>query len=159
MTRRLAPLLALLLGASACASARPTRIPGTDIRSTPENRAVYAVVESYVDALNRRDPAAVLAHVAPDYFDDAGTPDPADDLDRARLEQVLAEDLARIEALKLAVTLRKIEVEGDTAFAEIFYDTYYRVQTPSGPVPRRDSDIHRLRLRNVGGEWKIVAGL
>jgi len=155
MTTRLAIPLALLV-AAACA---PRRIPGTEIRDTAENRAVYAAVEAYVHAMNQRDPAAVLALVAPDYFDDAGTPEPADDLDRAQLEKALTADLARVETAKLAVSFRKIEVQGDAAFAEIFYDSYYRVQTPAGPVPRRDTDVNRVRLKRVEGKWKIVAGL
>lgn len=155
MTNRLL-LVLVALAAAACA---PKRIPGTDIEDTRENRAVYSVIDDYVKAMNQRDAGAVLTHVADDYFDDAGTPEPADDLDRGRLEKALAEDLARVEAAKLAVSLRKIEVVGDTAFAEIFYDSYYRVQTPGGAVPRRDSDVHRIRLKKVAGLWKIAAGL
>lgn len=157
MTNRLAlPLAVLVLAAAACS---PRRIPGTEIRDTQENRAIYSVVDAYVKGMNERDAAAVLAQVAPDYFDDAGTPEPDDDLDRERLEKALAADLARVESTKLAVSLRKIEVQEDAAFAEIFYDSYYRVMTPAGAVPRRDSDVHRIRLKKVGADWKIVAGL
>lgn len=155
MTNRLALPLALLV-AAACS---PRRIPGTELRDTQENRAIYAVIEEYVRGMNQRDAAVVLAQVAPDYFDDAGTPEPADDLDRERLEKGLAQDLARVEAAKLAVSFRKIEIQDDAAFAEIFYDSSYRVQTPAGPVPRRDSDVHRIRLKKVSGQWKIAAGL
>jgi hypothetical protein len=155
MTNRLA--IALLVLATACT---PRKIPNTEIRDTPENRAVFTVVSEYVKGMNQRDAGLVLGQVAPDYYDDAGTPEPADDLDRERLEKSLREDFAgRVDSTKLAVSLRKIEVQGDTAFAEIFFDSYYRVQTPTGPVPRRDSDVQRIRLRRVGPGWKIVAGL
>lgn len=154
MTNRLA--LAVVLLAAACS---PRRIPGTEIRDTAEHRAIYAVVEAYVNALNKRDAAGVLAQVAPDYFDDAGTPEPGDDLDRERLEKGLTADLAKVEGAKLAVSFRKIEAQDGNGFAEIFYDSYYRVQTPGGPVPRRDSDLHRIRLKKVGADWKIAAGL
>jgi hypothetical protein len=157
MTNRLAiPLTVALLAAAACS---PRRIPGTEVRDTQENRAIYSVVEAYVRGMNQRDAALVLAQVAPDYFDDAGTPEPGDDLDRERLEKALAADLAQVESAKLAVSFRKIEVQEDEAFAEIFYDSYYRVLTPAGAVPRRDTDVHRIRLKKVGGEWKIAAGL
>jgi ketosteroid isomerase-like protein len=156
MTNRFALALAVLL-AAACS---PKHIPGTEVDDTRENRAVYTLVDEYVRAMNKRDAGAVLALVAPDYFDDAGTPDPRDDLDRGTLEKSLAQDLGRIETEKLAVTVRRIEVQGPTAFAEVFYDNYYRVQTPAGPVPRRDSDVHRIRLRKADdGKWKIAAGL
>jgi ketosteroid isomerase-like protein len=155
MTRPLALLLLALAGV-ACS---PKRLPGTDIRDTQDTRAIYDVVQEYVRAMNARDAAAVLAQVAPDYFDDAGTPEPGDDLDRARLEKAIGEDLARIESTKLSLTLRKIETQGDAGFAEVFYDSYYRVQTPSGPVARRDSDVHRIRLKRVEGAWRISGGL
>jgi ketosteroid isomerase-like protein len=155
MTRPLALLLLTLAGA-ACS---PKRLPGTDIRETQDTPAIYGVVQEYVRAMNARDATAVLAQVAPDYFDDAGTPEPADDLDRQRLEKAIAEDLARIETTKLSVTLRKIETQDDAAFAEVFYDSYYRVQTPAGPVARRDSDVHRIRLKRVEGAWRISGGL
>lgn len=157
MTNRLAlPLAVLVLAAVACS---PRRIPGTEIRDTEENRAIYAVVDAYVKGMNERDAAAVLAQVAPDYFDDAGTPEPDDDLDRERLEKALVSDFAKVESAKLAVSLRKIEIQEAAAFAEIFYDSYYRVTTPAGAVPRRDTDVHRIRLKKVGAAWKIVAGL
>jgi ketosteroid isomerase-like protein len=158
MTNRLA-LPVLLLAAVAASACSTKRIPGTEIRDTKDNRAVYEVVDQYVHAMNKRDADAVLALVSPDYFDDAGTPDPSDDLDRDRLQKTLAQDLGRVETERLAVTLRKIEVTDGTAYAEIFFDNYYRVQTPAGAIPRRDSDVHRIRLKKIDGQWKIYAGL
>jgi ketosteroid isomerase-like protein len=152
-TTRLALLLAL---SAACA---PSLLPGTDVKETKDTRAIYDVIQKWVDAMNARDVPAVLGVVAPDYFDDAGTPDPADDLDRGKLEKALGEDLARVEGSKLAVTIRRIDPTGDAATAELYYDSYYRVQTPSGPVPRRDSDVYRLKLKREGGAWKITSGL
>lgn len=155
MKRRLTLPLALLV-AAACS---PRLIPGTTIRDTKDNRAVYEVVDAYVRAMNKRDPAAVLALVAPDYFDDAGTPEPEDDIDHERLVKVLPEDMKRLETERLAVTVRDIEVQDGAAFAEIFFDNYYRVETPAGAIPRRDTDVQRIRMKKIGGQWKIVAGL
>jgi len=157
MTLRPAPpLVAALALLAACA---PRLIPGTDIKDTHENRAVYDVVRAYHQALERRDAPAILALVAPDYFDNAGTPDPSDDIDRARLEKTLPADLAKLEGVRLDVTMRGIQVQGDTATAEVFYETYYRVETPAGPVPRRDSDVHQIHLKKIEGAWKITSGL
>ena len=157
MTLRPAPLLAA--GLALLAACAPRLLPGTDIRDTPENRAVYDVVRAYQQALERRDAPAILALVAPDYFDNAGTPDPSDDIDRARLEKTLPADLAKLEGVRLDVTMRNIQVQGDNAIAEVFYETYYRVETPAGPVPRRDSDVHQIHLRKIEGAWKITSGL
>jgi hypothetical protein len=149
----------LAVAAVAAVGCSPRRIPGTEIKDTRDTRAVYDVVQSYRQALEKRDAAAVLALVAPSYFDTAGTPQPEDDMDRGQLEASLAKDLARAEGVKEEFTVRKIEVSGDDAFAELFFDSYYRVQTPSGPVPRKDSDVYRLRLHRIEGAWKIVSGL
>jgi ketosteroid isomerase-like protein len=156
MTIRTAILALATLTALGC-SAR--RIPGTQIADTPETRAVLDVVQSYRQAMENRDAAAVLALVSPAYFDTAGTNDPTDDLDRGALEASLAKELARADGVKLEFTIRKIEVAGDRAEAELFYESYYRVQTPSGAVPRRDSDVHRMKLQKLDGAWKIAAGL
>jgi ketosteroid isomerase-like protein len=159
MTTRPVIPLALCAVMSFSAGCSPKRIPGTEIEDKGDNRAVYEVVRAYQKALEGRDAAAILALVSPDYFDAAGTPDPADDLDRARLEQNLAADLARLEGVRVDVTVRRIDVQGNTATAEIFYEEYYRVQTTGGAVPRRDADVHRLLLKKVDGQWKIAAGL
>jgi ketosteroid isomerase-like protein len=156
MTPRTALASSLALAALACG---PHRIPGTEVRDTKENRAVYDVVQGYRQAMERKDAAAVLALVAPTYHDTAGTLDPSDDLDRARLEQTLPADLARADAVKLDFTVRRIDVKGDEAQVEVFYDQYYRVKTATGEVPRRDSDIHRIRLVRMDGAWKIASGL
>lgn len=149
-------LLALALAAAGCA---PRLLPGTDIADDKDNRAVYDVVMAFRAAMEKKDVKAVLALVAPDYYDTAGTPDPSDDLDRARLEATLPEDLSRAEAVKLEITFRKIEIEGDDARVEVFFDAYYRVKTPATAVPRRDSDVHRIRLHRSQGAWLIVSGL
>jgi hypothetical protein len=151
--RLLAPAVVAL---AACAA---HRIPGTDITDSVDNRAIYAVVQGYAEALQRKDAAALLALASPDYFDNAGTADPADDLDFARLEQTLPADLARLESLRVEVQIRKITVEKDVAVAELWSDGWYRNQTPQGIVPRRDQDLHRMRLVRRDGAWKIVSGL
>jgi ketosteroid isomerase-like protein len=154
--RRLAALVAVSL-----AACTPALIPGTGAEDTAPNREVFGVIRSYAEAMQKRDAAAVLALVAPDFYDNAGTPSPDDDLDRAALEQVLAADLAKVESLKLELSVRKIEVRpnGVEAIADLVYDNYFRVLTPTGPVPKRESDLHRMWFRKIDGSWKIMAGI
>lgn len=149
----------LALAAVAVAACSPRHIPGTEIPSTTDTRAVYDVVMKYRAALEKRDVPAILALVAPSYYDTAGTPDPADDLDRARLEASLTQDLGKTDSLKVDFTVRRIDVKGDDAQAEIFYDQYYRVKTATTAVPRRDSDVQRLTLKRIDGQWKFTSGL
>ena len=150
---------ALLAALALAAGCKPSLLPGTEIPATADTRAVYDVLLAYRSALEKRDPKAVLALVAPSYYDTAGTPEPADDLDRAGLEAALEKDLPRTEGDRVQFTIRNIVVDGDDAQAEIFYDSYYRVKTPNAIVPRRDSDVTRLRLRRIDGAWKFVSGL
>jgi hypothetical protein len=156
MNVRTALVAAAAVFAAACG---PRNIPGTEIRSTPDSRAVHDVVMKYREALEKRDVPAILALVAPTYYDTAGTPDPADDLDRIRLEESLNKDLPQTDSVKLDFTVRRIDVSGDEAQAEVFYDQYYRVKTPTTTVPRRDSDVQRLKLKRIDGQWKFVSGL
>lgn len=156
-TRAALPFALALLALSACATGR---IPGTQVRDTRDNRAVYEVVRTYQQALEKRDAPAILALVSPDYFDNGGTAQPGDDMDRERLAKSLPADLAKLEGVRLDVTVRNITVEKDTAIAELFYEGYYRVQTATaGAVPRRDSDVHQMHLRKIDGVWKITSGL
>ncbi len=149
-------LAACSLLLTACAA---HRIDGTDVEDTRDNREVYGVLQSYVDALQRRDAAALLALAAPDYFDNGGTADPGDDMDFGRLEQTLPADLEKLESLRVQVDVRKITVSGDTAVAELWSDGWYRIQTPQGVVPRHDQDLHRMKLARREGVWKIVSGM
>lgn len=151
--------IAVLALAAVSAACTPKHIPGTEIPSTADTRGVYAVVQQYREALEKRDAARIMALVAPGYYDTAGTPDPSDDLDRARLEAALNQELPKADSLKLDFTVRRIDVDGDDAQAEIFYDEYYRVKTSTVTVPRRDSDVQRLRLKKIDGQWRFVSGL
>jgi hypothetical protein len=156
---RLAPsaiAFALALALAACA---PHRIPGTDVADTPANREVLAVVQAYAEALQRKDAPALLALASPAYFDNGGSADPSDDMDFARLEQSLPADLAKLESLRVEVQIRGVVVEGDTATAEVWTDGWYRIQTPGGIVPKRDQDLHRMKLQKRDGAWRFVSGM
>lgn len=155
MSRRYAPLLLLLAASAACAK----KIPGTDIDDTRDNRAIVDVIDAYRKAFEARDAAAAMALVSADYFDDAGTADASDDLDRAQLAKVLPETLARLPAVKLELAVTRIDVDGDKASVYLYHDSRYRVATPRGEIPKRDSDQSRMTFRREGGFWRIASGL
>lgn len=152
--RLLAAPLALL--AVACAA---HRIPGTDIEDTPDTRAIVAAIDAYRAAAERRDAPAVLALVSQKYFDDAGTADPSDDIDYGQLAQKLAADYARITALRLDIGVRRIDVKDERAFAYVFYEEHFRIQTKTGEVAKSASDQQRMQLVREDGRWKFVSGL
>ncbi len=152
-------LPALLAAALALAACGPRRIPGTDITDTPDTRAIVATIEAYRQAAEQRDAAKVMELVSRRYYDDAGTPDPGDDIDYAQLEKRLAEDYRKITVLRLDIGVKKIDVEGDRASAYVYYDERYRIATKSGEVAKQASDQHRMVLVAEGRSWKFVSGL
>jgi hypothetical protein len=154
--RLLLPLLALLGSLAACS---PALIPNTEIPETKDTRAIYDLIRSYGDALARKDVGALLMLASPDYYDTAGTPDPADDVNRATLEKSLPADLARVDSIRIEIGVKRIELNGNEARAEVFYDAAFRVLVPSGSVPKRPSDIHEMRFRKANNTWKIIAGM
>jgi ketosteroid isomerase-like protein len=141
---------------AACGS---RRIPGTDIKDNKDTRAVVAVIDQYRAASERRDAAAVLVLVSTKYFDDAGTPDPSDDIDYGQLKKRLAGDFSKVTTLRLDIGVRRIDVEDDHAAAYVFYDEHYRIATQGGEVAKAASDPHRMSFVREDGAWKIVAGL
>lgn len=153
-------LLAVLASGAALAMAcAPRFLPGTEIRDTAETRAIATLLETYRQDMEKRDAQAVLALTTPDYFDNSGTLDPSDDIDRAGLEKRL-EELKDLTDLRLLITLRGIQMtKKDEAQVEVSFEQFYRVQTPNGLVARRDSDIHRMNLKKVDGKWLFTSGL
>jgi ketosteroid isomerase-like protein len=147
---------ALLAYLAACS---PRRIPGTEILDNADTRAIVAVIEQYQAAAEKRDPAAVLALVSTRYFDDAGTPDPVDDLDYAGLSRALPEDLARLSGVRMEIKVTDIKVDGDKAQAFVRFDARYRVATRSGEVAKTQNDVNRLSFAREQGTWKITSGL
>jgi hypothetical protein len=167
MTRKLAlshlaraAVIALAaVAASSATGCGPRRLPGTEIPDNDDTRAILHTIEAYRQGMERRDAGAVLALVAPEYFDGAGTPEAADDLDRVQLEQQLPKDLAAMDGLRLEMKVQDISVDGERARAEFSFDAYYRVKTPEGQVPRRDTDVHQMTLRRNGERWLITSGM
>ena len=147
---------ALLLALAACS---PKRIPGTDIPDTADTRAIAGVIEKYREAVEQRDAAAVLALVSPKYFDDAGTPDPSDDLDYAGLARALPADLTRVSGVRVELRVTSIAVDGDKAQAYLRYDARYRINTRVGEVAKAQNDQSRIQLAREKGGWKILSGL
>ena len=65
--------------------------------------------------------------------------------------------------MRVEFGITAIEVNGDKAQVDLFYDAKYRIQTPRTEIPKRDTDIQRLIFKREGEKdaqaWKIVTGL
>lgn len=149
-------LLVAVVVLSACAH---HMIPGTDIEDTSDDRAILQVMEEYKSALEARDAKGILRLLAPDFHDNAGTPDdPDDDLTPQNIATKLPERLARVESLSVSINVRKITVDHDVAEAIYRFSSSYRMPKLTSK-PQNDSDLERMTFRRVDGQWKITSGI
>src|SRR5262245_10254385 len=91
----------------------PRRIPGTEIEDTKDTQAILDVLKKYRAATEARDAEALIALVSESFSDDAGTATPQDDLNYADLRKTLPERLAALKDVKIELSVRRIDVEGD----------------------------------------------
>ncbi len=157
---RLSRVLAVAaLAVSALAACGPRRIPGTEIPDNSDTRAIVGVIDQYRQAAERRDADAVLALASKSYFDDSGTPDPADDVNYDQLRKRLTEDYAKIASMRMQINVRSIEVKENRANAFIYYEEAFRMVTKTGEVPKTASDVARMSFVREPDGWKFVSGL
>lgn len=149
-------LLCSLLAAAACA---PSLIPGTQIKDEPDNRAALQVLSDYKRAAEALDPDAVLALVAPDYFDSGATSRSKRSVNYAALQEQIPAEFRRLKALRMDITVKDARVEGDKAQIDYFIVLHYSIALPSGEKWMSDSDDARLSLAKENGKWKVIAGL
>jgi uncharacterized protein (TIGR02246 family) len=145
----------LCLFVTGCAA---RRIPGTEIQDTEDTRAIIGVMKRLNQALEARDAEAVRALLAPSFRDDAGTPSPDDDLTYDNVTQVLPARLAHLQDVRLEVSLRRVDVEGDKASAVYHWNASYRMPKLESR-PQNDSDLERMLLVRHDGQWRIESGI
>jgi len=153
-----APLTLLLLLGAACSH---NTIPGTNIRDAPENRAILDVLAAYKAAMEARDPDALLALAAPNYFD-KGDPTrmaTTGPLDYGTLRRDLPEDFKDVKSVHLDITVKDVKVDGDKAQVDYYAVLRYAVGVVSGEKWFSEADDARMRLVKLNGKWKIASGL
>jgi hypothetical protein len=144
------------LAAAACSHAT---LPGTNIRDTPENRDVLSVFGRYKQALEARDPTAILALTAPGYTDPGDPARGVNPIEFASLQEKLRTDFAKVTGVRLEATIKDLDVRGEQARLDYFQVLRYAVATPSGEKWKSESDDARMQFVRVNGEWKIASGL
>ncbi len=144
----------LLLGA--CAT---RNIPGTQIADTRETRDIINVLERYRAALEARNAEAVQQLISPSFRDNAGTESPEDDLTYENIAQVLPTLFEQIEAPKVDMDIRQVEVKPDgTAIVTYYWNASWRMPSLA-EKPQRQSELERMILQREDGKWLIVSGL
>jgi Domain of unknown function (DUF4440) len=149
-------LVCALLALAACT---PRNIPGTQIPDTDDARAILKVMEHYRTALEARDVKAIQSLVSKSFRDNSGTEDPEDDLTYDNLSQALPALFARIEAPKVDMDIRKMDLKRNGAATVIYYwNATWRVPSLLDR-PQRDSELKQMVLQKEDGQWRIVSGI
>lgn len=157
-TQLSAIFMAFTLGAVGCAHGL---IEGTQVPDTEDNRAVLEVLKTYQSAMQDRDPQKVIDLVAADYFEDMGTIDTDDDYGYQHLvEQVIPQSLKVAEEMHLNFEIHAIEVDGDSAYADVRYKARTKLNFSSGTMWESHKDFNRIEFSmGEDGRWVIKAGL
>jgi len=136
------------------------RIPGTDIEDNDDTRAILQVMEQYRAAIEARDAQGVLRLVSESFKDDGGTSNPEDRMNYADLQKKLPVELAKLDEVKLDLTVRKIEIESrtNTASAVYTYNLSFRMPRLTNK-PQSESEIKKMWFKRDGKQWKIASGI
>jgi hypothetical protein len=150
-------------------------IPNTDVEDTEENREVIDFCENYRRAVERKDPAALLTLVSPDYYEDGGNSDASDDMDFAQFKAFLLGDASSVApasagsvvigfrdatSIRHEIRYRRVLQEETRVFVDYTYSASYRIPTERGEDWKRKVEDNRLELvRDGNGQLRIVAGM
>ena len=136
------------------------RIPGTDIEDNDDTRAILQVMEQYRAAIEARDAQGVLRLVSESFRDDGGSSNPEDRMNYADLQKKLPVELAKLDDVKLDLTVRKIEIESrtNTASAVYTYNLSFRMPRLTNK-PQSESEIKKMWFKRDGKQWKIASGI
>lgn len=150
-------VLGLLSVMGACS---PALIPNTDVVDTPENRDIITFCERYRRAVELKNVGQLLEMAAPDYYEDGGTLDPTDDLDRAGLAEYLRNKYVETESVRYEIRYRRVSPgRQNRLLVDYTYSASYRVPTANGAEWRRKVSENRLEIVPNGEKFQIVAGM
>src|SRR5690606_22092898 len=150
-------VLGLLSTIGACS---PALIPNTDVVDTPENRDIITFCERYRRAVELKNVGQLLEMAAPDYYEDGGTLDPTDDLDRAGLAEYLRNKYVETDSVRYEIRYRRVSPgRQNRLLVDYTYSASFRVPTANGAEWRRKVSENRLKIVPEGEKFQIVAGM
>jgi ketosteroid isomerase-like protein len=156
MNKRL--LISASLALLAACGAR--RIPGTDIDDTDDTRAILQVMEKYRSAVEARDADGVLRLVSESFKDEGGSSKAEDRMNYADLKKKLPEQMAKLDDVRLDISVRKIEIHSDTSTASAIYTYNLSFRLPKlSNKPQSESEIKQMWFTRDQGHWKISSGI
>jgi len=136
------------------------RIPGTEIEDNDDTRAILKVMEQYRAALEARDAQGVLNLLSDSFKDEGGSSKAEDRMDLATLQKKLPSELAKVEDVKLDLSVRKIEIFSETSTASAVYTYNLSFRMPRlNNKPQSESEIKQMWFKRDKGQWKISSGI
>ncbi len=131
------------------------------VRATDENKQVFQVWKTYHDAIENKDVEAIKALVSVHYYENGGTTDDqSDDYGYDKLiQQRLPMLRDNIKNVNLKLKLLDIQVAGNNATIEFFYDGHALLTEGGVDRSKQYQERSAMRLEREAGAWKIVAGL
>lgn len=153
----LASLLCLAPSLAGCAT---HYIPNTDVEDTEEHRKLIEFCERYRHAVEQKDIATLLKLAAPNYYEDGGNTDPADDIDYAGLKDYLTHKFLDTTSIRYEMRYRRISKEHDSVYVDYTYSASYKIPNGKGGEEwRRKVEDNRLELVPYQDDFRIVAGM
>jgi len=152
-------LFALSLAVSTLTGCVTRYIPNTDVEDTDENRRIIAFCEKYRHAVEDKDVSTLVGLASPDYYEDGGNVDPADDMDYAGLKDYLAGAFQDARAINYEMRYRSISQDEDVIFVVYTIRATYRIPGTKGEEWHRKVEDNRLELIPYNGEYRIVGGM
>ena len=146
----------LALAAVGCT---PKFIPNTEVPDTPENREIIDFCERYRHAVEDLNIGLLLSMASPKYFDDSGTVNGDDDMDRAGLENVLKVRFKEVQSIRYEIKYRAVYQKGDVIMVEYTYTTSYQFTLDGKPHWENKTADNRLELERVNGGFLILSGM
>jgi len=145
---------------SFAAACQPPLIPNTDVEDTDENRKVIEFCEKYRRAVERRDVPVLLGMAHPDYYENGGTIDTSDDMDRHALSEYLRTKFSDTRGIRYEIRYRRVgEGRQNIVFVDFTFSASYKVRTEDGMAWRRNVEDNRLELLPEGDSFKILSGM
>ena len=134
-------------------------IPNTDVEDSDDNRKIISFCEKYRHAVEKKDVGALLQLASPQYYEDGGNVDAADDLDYVGLRESLTSKFQDARAIRYEIRYRRVIKEEDVTYVDYTFSASYRIPGQTGEEWRRKVDDNRLELVPYQEGFRIVAGM
>lgn len=153
-------LSALALGLLPLTGCATHYIPNTDVEDNDFNRELIEFCEKYRRAVEYRNVPVLLKMAHDNYYEDGGTVDTSDDIDKAGLAEYLEGRFKDTTGIRYEIRYRGVSPgRKQTFFVDFTYSASYKIPTPDGEAWRRRVADDRLEVVRDGESFKILSGM